>query len=120
MTQVGDLPLATDANDANELGDWIAGGGEMGVLVRALDWSKTPLGPLRSWPQSLRTIVSTCLSSRFPILLWWGPELVMIYNDALAGIIGNKHPRAMGQPGADGWWEVWNLLGPMLDSVISE
>jgi signal transduction histidine kinase/DNA-binding response OmpR family regulator len=100
--------------------DWIAGGGEMGALVRALDWSKTALGPLDAWPQSLRTTVSTCLSSRFPILIWWGPELVMIYNDALARIIGNKHPRAMGQRGAEGWWEVWHVLGPMLRSVISE
>lgn len=63
-------------------------------------------------------MVSTCLSSRFPILLWWGPELVMIYNDALSQIIGNKHPRAMGQRGAEGWWEVWDLLGPMLRSVF--
>ena len=92
----------------------------MGARVRALDWSKTALGPLDDWPQSLRTIVSTCLSSRFPILLWWGPELVMIYNDALSQIIGNKHPRAMGQRGAEGWWEVWDLLGPMLMSVLAE
>jgi signal transduction histidine kinase len=92
----------------------------MGKLVRALDWSKTELGPLDGWPQSLRTIVSTCLSSRFPILIWWGPGLVMIYNDALAMIIGNKHPRALGQRGAQGWWEVWDLLGPMLMSVLDE
>jgi signal transduction histidine kinase len=100
--------------------DWRAGGGEMGALVRALDWSKTLLGPLTAWPQSLRTTVSTCLSSRFPILIWWGPELVMIYNDALSRIIGNKHPRALGQRGAEGWWEVWHVLGPMLRSVLSE
>ncbi|MDQ6629699.1 MAG: ATP-binding protein [Pseudomonadota bacterium] len=104
----------------NQKRDWIAGGGEMGALVRSLDWSKTALGPLDAWPQSLRTIVSTCLSSRFPILIWWGPELVMVYNDALSQIIGNKHPRAMGQPGAEGWWEVWDLLGPMLGSVLSQ
>lgn len=82
--------------------DWIAGGGEMGAMVRSLDWSRTAIGPLHAWPQSLRTMVSTCLSSRFPILIWWGPELVMIYNDALARIIGNKHPRALGEPGAEG------------------
>jgi len=92
----------------------------MGALVRAQDWSRTALGPLQAWPQSLRTIVSTCLSSQFPILIWWGPELVMIYNDALSRIIGNKHPRAMGQRGAEGWWEVWHVLGPMLNSVLDE
>jgi signal transduction histidine kinase len=104
----------------SEKHDWIAGGGDMGALVRSLDWSQTQLGPLQAWPQSLRTTVSTCLSSRFPILIWWGPDLVMIYNDALSRIIGNKHPRAMGQRGAEGWWEVWHVLGPMLMSVLSE
>jgi hypothetical protein len=99
--------------------DWITGGGDMGARVRALDWSNTALGPLDWWPQSLRTTVSTCLSSRFPILIWWGPELVMIYNDALSQIIGNKHPRALGQRGAEGWWEVWDLLGTMLLSVLA-
>jgi signal transduction histidine kinase/DNA-binding response OmpR family regulator len=115
--------LRTDALTAlaiRDSRDWIAGGGEMGAYVRSLDWSKTALGPLDGWPQSLRTIVSTCLSSRFPILIWWGPELVMIYNDALSLIIGNKHPRAMGQRGAEGWREVWHVVGPMLMSVRSE
>ena len=97
---------------------WTSGGGEMGGMVRSLDWSRTALGTLQTWPQSLRTTISTCLSSRFPILILWGPELVMIYNDALARIIGNKHPRAMGQPAAEGWVEVWHVLGPMVTSVF--
>jgi signal transduction histidine kinase/DNA-binding response OmpR family regulator len=92
----------------------------MGDMVRSLEWAETALGPLRDWPQSLRTTVSIGLSSRFPILIWWGPDLVMVYNDALAGIIGNKHPRAMGQRGAEGWHEVWHVLGPMLTSVLLE
>ncbi len=75
--------IGTDASPLERSLDWVAGGGEMGALVRSLDWSKTALGPLGAWPQSLRTIVSTCLSSRFPILIWWGPDLVMIYNDAI-------------------------------------
>ncbi|MEZ4728119.1 MAG: hypothetical protein R3E79_13390 [Caldilineaceae bacterium] len=50
----------------------LAGGGEMGALMRTLDWSQTALGPVQTWPQSLRTAVSICLNSRFPILLWWG------------------------------------------------
>ena len=62
--------------------DLFAGGGEMGALVRAKDWSETPIGPIENWPQSLLTTVSTCLSSRFPILIWWGAEHVKIYNDA--------------------------------------
>ena len=117
----GEVHTQTSLTDVllNEKRDWVAGGGDMGALVRALDWSKTPLGPLDDWPQSLRTIVSTCLSSRFPILIWWGPELVMIYNDALSQIIGNKHPRALGQRGAEGWREVWDLLGTMLHGVLA-
>ncbi len=61
--------------------DFLVGGGKMGALMRSLDWSRTALGPVASWPQSLRTSVSTCLNCAFPILLWWGPELVMLYND---------------------------------------
>jgi signal transduction histidine kinase len=97
----------------------LAGGGEMGVLMRALDWSKSPLGPVEGWPQSLRTIVSTCLNSRFPILVWWGPKLVKLYNDAYRDILGAKHPSALGRPGREVWPEIWNLIGPMLNSVTS-
>jgi hypothetical protein len=68
-----------------------ADGGEMGALMRSTDWSKTALGLVSTWPQSLRTTVSTCLNSRFPILIWWGPEMVMLYNDAYRSILGNKH-----------------------------
>src|SRR6185437_13190795 len=75
--------------------DFLAGGGEMGARVRALDWSKTPLGPISKWPQSLKTSVSTCLNSRFPMLIWWGPQLVKIYNDAYRPLIGSKHPWAL-------------------------
>jgi signal transduction histidine kinase len=100
--------------------DWLAGGGEMGVLVRELDWSKTALGPLSSWPQSLRTTVSTCLNSRLPILVCWGAEQVAIYNDAYLPVLGSKHPRALGRRGAEVWPEVWSSLGPTLERVVSE
>src|SRR6185295_5221530 len=66
--------------------DVLAGGGEMGALVRNLDWSDTPLGPLESWPQSLRSAVSICLGSGFPIAVYWGPELALLYNDAWSPI----------------------------------
>jgi PAS domain S-box-containing protein len=97
--------------------DFLAGGGEMGERVRALDWSKTPLGPVSKWPQSLKTSVSTCLNSRFPILIWWGQELVKIYNDAYRPLIGSKHPWALGSPGREVWPEIWNVIGPMLKQV---
>lgn len=69
----------------------------MGQLIRSMDWSKTPLGPTATWPQSLRTSVSLCLSSTFPILIAWGPETIQIYNDSYRPICGAKHPEAMGQ-----------------------
>ena len=99
--------------------NFLAGGGELGALVRALDWSKTPLGPVESWPESLRTIVSVCLNSRSSILLWWGPDLVEIYNDAYRPILGRtKHPGALGAPGKELWLEIWDIIGPMLAAVM--
>ncbi|WP_044129271.1 ATP-binding protein [Rudanella lutea] len=76
---------------------FLAGGGEMGALIRSMDWSKTALGPVDTWPQSLRTSVSLCLSSTFPILIAWGPETIQIYNDSYRPICGAKHPESMGQ-----------------------
>jgi PAS domain S-box-containing protein len=98
----------------------LAGGGDMGAHMRSLDWSKTALGPVQQWPQSLRTSVSICLNSRFAILIWWGPDLVMLYNDAYRDIIGAKHPAALGQPGRDCWPEVWHIIGPMLEGVARQ
>ncbi|MBV8756918.1 MAG: response regulator [Deltaproteobacteria bacterium] len=90
----------------------------MGALMRSLDWSSTPLGPPEAWPQSLRTTVSTCLNSRFPILVWWGRDLVKLYNDAYRPILGNKHPSSLGARGRDVWPEIWDIIGPMLAGVL--
>jgi signal transduction histidine kinase len=99
----------------------LAGGGEMGALMRSIDWARTPLGPIEGWPQSLRTSVSVCLSSRFPILVWWGPELVMLYNDAYRPMLGaTKHPQAMGCAGREVWPEIWPIIGPMLEGVLTK
>lgn len=91
--------------------DWLLGGGEMGKLIRSMDWSKTPLGPLESWPQSLRTAVSLVLASNFPIALAWGPEHVQIYNDGYLPVCGAKHPRSMGQNFAECWASAWPVSG---------
>src|SRR4051794_29944823 len=98
----------------------LAGGGEMGALMRSIEWIRTALGPVEGWPQSLRTTVSTCLNSRFPIIVWWGPEMVMIYNDGYREILGAKHSRAMGARGREVWPEIWDIIGPMLQGVLSE
>jgi hypothetical protein len=91
--------------------DFLAGGGEMGKLVRSMDWSRTPLGPIGSWPQSLRTTVSLCLASNFPISLAWGPRHVQIYNDGYWPICGGKHPTAMGQDYTQCWASAWPAIG---------
>jgi len=91
----------------------------MGALMRSMDWSRTALGPVSSWPQSLRTSVGICLTSRFPILIWWGPEMFKIYNDAYRPMLGDKHPRAMGARGRDAWPEIWHIIGPMLEGVLT-
>jgi PAS domain S-box-containing protein len=91
---------------------------ETGSLMRQLDWSQTSLGLVEKWPQSLRTSVSICLNSAFAILIWWGSDLVMLYNDAYIPLISNKHPRALGSNGKDIFPEVWDTIGPMLAGVM--
>ena len=95
--------------------NWLSGGGEMGALIRSMDWSQTRLGPPREWPQSLRTSVSLCLSSTFPILVAWGPEHIQIYNDAYRPICGNLHPRAMGAPFKEVWASALPVVGDAFD-----
>ncbi|MEW6490990.1 MAG: PAS domain S-box protein [Cyanobacteriota bacterium] len=95
----------------------LRGGGEMGALMRAFDWSQTSLGLVTSWPQSLRMAVSILLASRFPMQILWGPDYIQFYNDAYRPILGAKHPKGLGQPGRECWQEVWDFAGPLLDQV---
>ena len=97
--------------------DVFPGQSEMAQRMRALDWSRTSLGPVEQWPQSLRTSVSTCLDCAFPIILWWGPELTILYNDEYSQFLGPKHPAALGQPGLKVWAEIADVIGPMLSQV---
>ncbi|MEP7051647.1 MAG: ATP-binding protein [Pseudomonadota bacterium] len=114
------MPKPKPSELAERPHDWLVGGGEMGALVRQLNWSKTALGPLSAWPQPLRTTVSTCLNSQLPILVWWGVTLVPIYNDAFRPLLGDKHPRALGQSGGECWLADCWTLGPTLERVVSE
>src|SRR4051812_29473065 len=88
-----------------------AHGGETGALIRVLDWSKTPLGPIASWPSSLQLTVSICLRTKFPMVINWGAELVQVYNDAARQVYGRKHPAAMGRPARENFPEFWELTG---------
>ena len=99
--------------------DFLAGGGEMGALMRAHDWSASPLGAAETWPQSLRTVVSLLLSSKFPMFVAWGPELGFLYNDAYAAILGAKHPRALGARFFDIWSEIWPDIWPLIERALA-
>ncbi len=92
---------------------------EMQGLFARTDWAATPLGPVQNWPSRLRHIVDTCLSSRFPMLVCWGPDLLMIYNDGYRTMLGeSKHPSAWAAPAREAWPEVWDVIGPMFAGVL--
>ena len=95
-----------------------SGGGEMGALMRALDWSQTAVGPVANWPQSLKTAVRIILTSRYAMFVWWGRELVNLYNDPYGAILGIKHPAALGKSAREVWAEIWDQIGPRADAVI--
>ena len=94
------------------------GGGELGALMQTVDWAATPLGPVEGWPQSLRTTLDICLRSAFPMLLWWGPDAIQLYNDGYRPVLGDKHPRSLGQSGPECWREIWPVIGPLYDEVL--
>ena len=94
------------------------GPGQARKLIRAIEWSATPLGPVRSWSPVLRTMVRACLASSFPMLIHWGPQRVALYNDAFAVLIGGKHPAALGRPAKETWPEAWDVVGGRLNDVI--
>ena len=102
--------------------DWlstVAGRTELGRAVQDLDWSSTPLGPPSDWSEGLRTAVSICLTTKFPALIVWGPEMIKIYNDGYRAMLGSeKHPSALGSPAHRVWPEVWDEIGPRFDSVM--
>jgi len=114
--------VARDASveQVDEMLSLFAVSGETGQHMLTVDWAATPLGPVEGWPQSLRTAVSIVLPSRHPLLIWWGAELVMLYNDALAPSFGAKHPECVGKPGHEMFAEMWDVIGPMLHSVLSD
>jgi PAS domain S-box-containing protein len=100
--------------------DFLAGGGEMGALMRAYDWSANPLGTPQTWPQSLRTAVRILLNTNHPMFIWWGPKLIQFYNDAYRQTMGpERHPGALGQGGRECWAEIWDIIGPQIEQVMS-
>jgi PAS domain S-box-containing protein len=100
--------------------DFLAGGGEMGALTRAHPWAATPLGPPETWPQSLRTALRILLNTNHPMFIWWGEGLIQFYNDAYRQTMGpERHPSALGQGGRECWAEIWDIIGPQIEQVMS-
>src|SRR5690242_680441 len=97
---------------------FFAGDGEMRRRIREHDWASTPLGPIEDWPLTLRSTVDTLLSSAFASIVLWGRELIQVYNDAYAQLIGVKHPYALGRGNRVVWPEVWNINEPIFEQVM--
>ena len=107
-----------NAEDARLAELTFPGSSEMARRMRELDWAATSLGEPRRWPSSLRTACRICLTSSFPMVVWWGDDLRFLYNDAYLPFLGEKHP-ALARPGAEVWTEIWETIGPMLTSVLN-
>jgi len=99
--------------------DFLAGGGEVGVLMREHDWSATPLGMPAAWPVALRTLVMVMLGSKQPMFVAWGAERTLLYNQGYAEILGRKHPDALGRPFLDVWSEIRDDLAPIVEQAYA-
>jgi hypothetical protein len=97
---------------------WRTSGEAMSQTVHAHAWQDTPLGARLAWSPSLQLAVEIILGSAFPMALRWGPEFVLIYNDAYRPILGEKHPWALGQPAREAWAEVWDQIAPLHDAIV--
>ncbi|MDR3712721.1 MAG: ATP-binding protein [Puia sp.] len=100
--------------------EFLSGGGEMGERIRAFDWTRTSLGPVDGWPRSLLTCIRIMLTSRQPIWIGWGKDLIKLYNDPYIAIVGGKHPGALGEPASVVWKDIWKDIGPMLSQVMDK
>jgi len=100
--------------------DFLAGGGEMGALMRSHDWAGSSLGPPSRWPQSLRMAVRLMLNTGHPMYVFWGPQGACLYNDAYRESIGpERHPRSLGRPAREVWDEIWPIIGPQIEQVMA-
>ncbi len=99
---------------------FLAGGGEMGALIRDFNWGATSLGPPTQWPAPLRTTLRIMLSTNHPVFVFWGPRHTCFYNDAYARSLGpEKHPSILGAEGRSAWQEIWHIIGPQIDQVMA-
>jgi len=112
----GELPGVPPELPPEELPDL---SGEVGALMRSMEWSRTSLGPMPAWPRSLKTMIGVMLGSRFPMMLGWGHDMLQFYNDAYIPVLGVKHPASLGAPVREVWSEIWETVGPLMHSVLA-
>jgi PAS domain S-box-containing protein len=117
LRSLRDTPASSPPTDARA-GDWLKGGGHCGALIRQRDWSATPLGPIERWSPTLRATVGNIVNSPVAKVLMWGPDRVLLYNDAYSAIAGGKHPEALGGRTAEVWPEIWDWNREMLASAM--
>ena len=98
----------------------VVGSGEMADLIRNFDWASTSVGPIAQWTESLLLYVNMMLGTRYPVLILWGPEMLLLYNDGFRPIIMDRHPQALGMSGREFWTDVWPVVGEQLESVLRE
>ncbi|MDF9714612.1 serine/threonine-protein phosphatase [Nocardioides sp. ChNu-153] len=97
---------------------WEGASAGLRQVYTEVDWAATALGAPDGWSPALRGAVRTVLRTRFPSVLFWGPEFVLVYNDAYVEMIGDKHPTALGAPAAEVFWEAWGQIGPLMQGVL--
>lgn len=111
-------PAEPPANRLGDLDRVFARAGSMAPILQDFDWADTALGEPDTWPQSLRSAASICLGAKYPIAIYWGDELTLLYNEAWSVIPGDKHPWALGQPAREVWPDIWDIVGPEFDRAL--
>jgi PAS domain S-box-containing protein len=99
--------------------EFLTGGGAMGALMRAHDWSRSPLGPPETWPERLRGVVDLMLASKFPMFVLWGRDYACLYNDGYIPLLGRRHPDALGRPFRATWPEIWSEIEPLIERAFA-
>jgi PAS domain S-box-containing protein len=99
---------------------FLAGGSQTAKIIKSKDWSATSLGPINSWPQSLRTILGTCLCSQLPTLVFWSPNLIQFHNDAFASLVGPLHEQYLGEQAQNVWSANWTTNGQLIKRVFTD
>ena len=113
------MPVSSTKTVGDRRHAFLAGGGQLGCLIAAFDWASTSIGSIESWPQSLKTAVSLILRSKVPIVMLWGEDGVMLYNDAYSVFAGGRHPQLLGSKVREGWPEVADFNDNVMKVVLA-